>query len=504
MQHILSVDLHHHLAALGHEVGQMSVSVYDTAQVMRLAVSQPHRHYATLDWLIRQQQPDGGWNDMRMGVLQRTAPTMAALLAIHQHDHRRERLEVITAGLRWLQRSIAAWFAPLPDDLPVGVELVIPKLYEDSRRVNLTFPDGYCCIGLTALCQKRLGQIARLSPDQVGASTALHSWEAWGTDPTTVTPTAQTGVCASPAATAAWLAAAIAAGITDDRVASAQAYLDRARISTFEVPDHDAPALYPTAWPIGDFEIAYSLHTLVQAGIHQKKVYDQAVVDRLLDHLGHRLAHGGVGATTGFPIDGDDTAAAIGALAGWGRPTSITPLQPFLGEDHALSYPGELQPSAITTARAAQALQALGHTTTGMTSWLIGRKQADGLWAADKWNADRGYVAWQAFLALRHDPLALAEGRNTLLAYQNPDGGWGVERSAMESTAYAVLALHAVPELHNEETRQSLELGRRWLWRNYQPFQYAPERLWLAKDRYRPHRLARIGELCALLVTTEE
>jgi len=50
------------MADLGKAGGLISPSIYDTAQVLRL-YPPPEGPEPTLDWLLQQQQADGGWGD---------------------------------------------------------------------------------------------------------------------------------------------------------------------------------------------------------------------------------------------------------------------------------------------------------------------------------------------------------------------------------------------------------------------------------------------------------
>ena len=56
---LLLTDLRHLIARLGTDGGLMSPSIYDTAQVLRLAPP-VEPLWPTLEWLVAQQHPDGG------------------------------------------------------------------------------------------------------------------------------------------------------------------------------------------------------------------------------------------------------------------------------------------------------------------------------------------------------------------------------------------------------------------------------------------------------------
>ena len=156
----------------------------------------------------------------------------------------------------------------------------------------------------------------------------------------------------------------------------------------------------------------------------------------------------GLGFTDGLSPDADDTAAVLGALQALGRRPSLGPLRRFVTSTHVVTYPGELQPSAITTARAIQVLHTAGEDVTHLRQWLAARQEGDGRWPADKWNSNWIYTTWQVILALREDPFfedVLQHVCRILIAFQYRDGGWGISHSTIEATAYGLLALAALP-----------------------------------------------------------
>src|SRR4028118_281956 len=78
MSHIvdtLLTDLRSLVTDLGKDGGLMGVSVYDTAQVLRLYPAQD-RIEPAIGWLLSQQQADGGWGCATLPHA-RDAPTLA-------------------------------------------------------------------------------------------------------------------------------------------------------------------------------------------------------------------------------------------------------------------------------------------------------------------------------------------------------------------------------------------------------------------------------------------
>src|SRR5215510_3385767 len=134
---ILLADLRSLIADLGKDGGLNSASVYDTAQLIRFAPP-PEGPWPAINWLADQQHPDGGWGDPSTPRA-RDLPTLAAVLALHLYGTRgRERMAVHT-GLAFLRRQASHW-AQLPDDLPVGIELLLPRLLEEAVALGLELP----------------------------------------------------------------------------------------------------------------------------------------------------------------------------------------------------------------------------------------------------------------------------------------------------------------------------------------------------------------------------
>src|SRR5690349_7476413 len=116
---ILLTDLRYLVRDLGKDGGLIGPSVYDTAQVLRMAPPAEGVRLA-LDWLLVQQQPDGGWGDPAVPRT-RDLPTLAAVLALHTHSRQYpEARAMIQTGLAFLYRQAPHWNGPLPDDIPVA------------------------------------------------------------------------------------------------------------------------------------------------------------------------------------------------------------------------------------------------------------------------------------------------------------------------------------------------------------------------------------------------
>ncbi|XIA67397.1 hypothetical protein ACFIOY_18020 [Bradyrhizobium sp. TZ2] len=90
-------------------------------------------------WLLAQQQADGGWGEPGH-PLYRDVPTAAAVLALHARDDGERHRSAIAAGIQFLKGQHALWQAPLAEDIPIGIELILPRLLVEANAVGLALP----------------------------------------------------------------------------------------------------------------------------------------------------------------------------------------------------------------------------------------------------------------------------------------------------------------------------------------------------------------------------
>lgn len=487
-------ELQQLLAELG-DGGQVGPSVYDTAQVLRNAA--PHTDLEdAYGWLLAQQQPDGGWGEPGH-PLYRDVPTAAAVLALHARDGGSRHRSAIAAGVAFLKRNQGLWQAPLSNDLPVGIELILPKLLADANAVGLELPTAQ----YEALIQFGKKRLERLRERQFPAgSPPLHSWEAWGETPSAAMVDGAGSVGHSPAATAAWLRSARTANIDESLLRKAEDYLASAASGT----GVGIAGVVPDFWPFPVFESSWMLHTLALGELLQSPTF-QCEIERILLLLRGSMTQNGVGMSIHFAQDGDDTAMVMTMLSLAGQPLSDNPLRRFSLENQFLTYPGELQPALTTTIHAIHALRLAGESTEAAEAYLEACRDADGLWSRDKWHSSWLYTTSHAIAALGHGRPGWRDERAlvALLARQHPCGGWGGGATpSFEETAYAVLALNILAERRNPApaVADAMSKAFHWMLSIYVPFSRPTRAMWVDKELYCPIRVARTYELVGLWV----
>lgn len=492
--HSLMSELSALLKVLGSAGGSMSPSVYETAQVLRL-FPPPEGPRAGIEWLLTQQQSDGGWGSS-VAPIYRDVPTLAAILALYQHRQSVSVDAAIDAGLAFIDRQSVFWCTSVSDALPVAFELILPQLLADAAAAGLPIAHG-ASADVVALGKKRRQLIAQINP---GCSApAVFSWEAWGMvpDPQLVDPIGSVGH--NPAATAAWLCLAEPCTALNEPRRRAAAYLQDASAST----QLGIPGVVPCAWPVTRFEQSFGLHALLLADLLEMDELQDALLPQLED-LHQAITPGGLGMSDWFALDGDDTAAAVAVLGRSGRSTSYTALAPFERATHFSTYPFELQASLTVTARATHALAAAGRDVSAWRASIINAQAGDGWWYGDKWNISPLYITNLALLALRgadHWDAKLAS-RQALITNQHSDGGWGSgSRSTPEETAHGILALYtlACDGMLDAAGRHALRRSHCFLLDAVVTGKVGNARIWISKDLYRLERVDRVFILCALL-----
>ncbi|WP_437790334.1 hypothetical protein [Sorangium sp. So ce693] len=485
------------VAELGRGGGSVSPSVYDTATVLMFDVF-PEARESIIRWLLEQQRPDAGWG-LSSVPRARDLPTLASIVALQPYRELMPQVRsACEGGLEFLRNQAAHWGTSLPDDIPVGLELLMPRLLDRASSLSLGVDwDPYRA--LIALGERRRALIGKARP--AAGSAASHSWEGWGGGPSPDLIDVSGGVGHSPAATAAWLHASRHKAGLDGARAAAREYLLRASGAT----EVGIPGVVPTVWPIHRFEQAWVLYALRVLDLLDHPRLGDVARPQLLD-LGAALRPEGIGMSDAFTQDGDITSTVIATLGELVAPRAIETLRRFERGGMFITYANELQPSLTTNAHAIHALASCGEKASTPARYLLERQQPDGRWVGDKWHSSWLYTTSQVILALSHEGHlpAVKRGMEALLRAQRGDGGWGAGGAPTAAeTAYAVLALRAARRNRELESmaRSAWRRGCDWLVSNHDIGAGQEDLRWIGKELYCPARVDRAWVLGALLVS---
>ncbi|MER9280460.1 hypothetical protein [Mesorhizobium sp. M0522] len=492
-EQILS-DLRHLLSEMS-DGGSVGPSVYDTARALQFHGNVTGRQDA-YGWLIAQQQADGGWGSADFPLF-RHAPTWAALLTLQRADPLPGAADAVQAATRFLERQPDPYAHAVPEDAPIGAELILPQLCGEAASLlgGVAFPRHPALLPLRQARLVKLGAVATLP----SGHPLLHSWEAWGTSPTTACPDDDGSIGISPAATAAWRAHAVTQGSTP-QVERADAYLQAASRATRS----GIEGVVPNVWPINVFEPCWSLYTLHLAGLFAHPALAEAV-QVIVAQLDARLGVRDLGPALHFAADADDTAVAMCVLRLAGRDPAVDALRHFEIGELFVTFPGERNASVSTNIHALHALRMLGKPAAGTSAYVEANRNPHGLWNNEKWHVSWLYPTAHAVAALAQgkpqwrDERALA----ALLQAQRDDGGWGAGRaSTFEETAYALFALHVMDGSEEPTGRrriaQAVARALEWMLARHAAHGLPQTPLWIGKELYCPTRVVRVAELAGL------
>ncbi len=487
-------------ASLGTAGGRISPSVYDTAQLLRLYPQQTEPT-AVVDWLLTQQQADGGWGDTNVPIA-RTVPTFSALIALHEYRRKPSVQSAIDGALTFLAAEEARWIDVNLDALALATEMILPYLIE------VALAQGYA---VNKRSYRRIYQIQEQKLKLIQGkrfrpgSPSTYSWEAFWGDALQIEPDCSGGIGHSPAATASWLCQAEQHAHLAPSVTEAQHYLVNAANAT----GVGIPGVVPNVWPITGFELSYAPYVLLVTSLLKVSAL-QSLMAPLLDELCTVLERGnGVSFGEYFTPDVDDTSLAIGVLGAYKRTADPSAILQFKVGEHFCTFHQELNPSVLVNAHALYGLIHLEESSPTTEEFLCSRQQDDGRWLADKFHSSWLYTTLEVIIVLNHLGYRreLQRALQALTTHQNANGSWGNSQGGSRlETSYALIALALIQssQLLSLDGYAAMARGHQWLQRALRDTNRPEEKLWVGKELYSPYRVDRIYEWSALLVSQPE
>ncbi|KAA6212905.1 hypothetical protein CP973_26640 [Streptomyces albofaciens JCM 4342] len=479
--------------------GQVTASVYETARVVSL-MPELEGHAERITYLLETQQPEGHWGPRHAGyALVPTLSATEALLTVRQHRPGDTRIMAAArAALRRLARLTVGELPDLPAaDLIVGA--LVPRIERQLDDQDAVGPElRRLPAHLHDLIHRGGNRLATLTAQLANGAQLegklLHAAETLGEAlrPDRVQPSAEGSIGASPAATAAWLAA----GGSGSGGAAARHYLDR-------IVQENGAAL-PCAFPVTVLERAWALNWLLQAGVAV------SVTEDVRRSLRSALGREGAATSPGLPADADTTSMVLATLTLLGEPRAPAPLLPYELSTHFCTWPGEQGRSVTTNAHVLEALglyvrarpaETRRHAAAirKVSSWLGDQQRACGSWE-DRWHASPYYATFCATTALHRfggpgTGKTAAKAMRWLLDTQHGDGSWGIWGGTQEETAYAVLVLTGLPDAEGPGHREAVRRAQTYLAQPAHHGEHPP--LWHDKDLYAPTVVVEAALLAA-------
>jgi hypothetical protein len=466
--------------------GRVESVAYDTAWTARLAPYYPEYGFdSAVEWLRRNQYPDGTWGGVLAQYHDRFISTLAAVVALKEAGREPRDQRRIRRGEDALWKLVSK--LGHDDSDTVGFPILSTSLAEEALALGLEVP--MAPVRYAGPYKKKVAALLNHPARQWRGHTLSFSLEALrhavGRDDDVLEQNHSVG--SSPAATAGYLltqrddrALAYLAGLAQRETSGAMAAMD----------------------PIDVFEIAWVVSHLSLAGAICP---DMPVIRQALDHLWSLWSGAsGTSYSSYFAItDIDDTAAAFSALQWGGYPVDVSVFSYYEMPEHFACYPGETNPSLSAHIRLIKALRAQPESAQAQL-WLAKAVSAlrmldeNGSFWWDKWHASPYYVNSAALPVLHGVADDLARTRlKWIMRTQNDDGGWGyLGTSTPEETAYVLEALLYWDECVECLPAGVLDAGVRYL--RPRAFDAAIPPLYIAKTLFTPTHVVQSAMLGVL------
>ncbi|OVA12584.1 Terpene synthase [Macleaya cordata] len=159
--------------------GEISISAYDTAWVALVEDvngSGTPQFPSSLQWIVKNQLPDGSWGDRYIFLAHdRIINTLACVIALKKWNVYHDRCE---KGMSFIWENILKLEDENAEHMPIGFEVVFPSLIEIARSLSLEVPDDSHPVILNLNTQRNL-KLTRIPKEMMHLvpTTLLHSLE---------------------------------------------------------------------------------------------------------------------------------------------------------------------------------------------------------------------------------------------------------------------------------------------------------------------------------------
>lgn len=471
-----------------------SGTAYDTAWVGRVMEPpggmQPSYPQA-IEWLRTHQHPDGSWGSDIEYCHDRIISTLSAILTLAKAGNLAGDRVAIERGEHYIWTHFDR-LALEPCDT-VGFELLLPILFEESRRINLNLPYAKC----EPYRHIRTEKLGMIPPNLLYSRkvSSTHSLEFMGKGLNLdllegmQEPNGSFGN--SPSATAYVLT------LCPSNI-PARKYID-------EVISLDGGSAM-SAHPVEVFNRSWVLYNIELTGI-------------LSDFID--MAHGnleslwqswdntrGVGFSRDYPVpDLDDTAVVFKLLKRAGYPVCGDAFLQYEKDTYFTCYTFERTPSIGANVHLLDALSSyLGYEhrprmIKKILRFLRSVRQEDAYWL-DKWHISPYYITSHAIIAaIGFDNQLAQDAIRWILATQRSDGAWGRYRSTAEETAYCLQALITYNNHVNRIDTAVIHKAVDYLFLQYGIWDMPS--MWIEKCLYTPEHIVKATILSALIMSVD-
>ncbi len=466
----------------------MSNTAYDTAWVARVPSNNGPRTPAfpeTLEWLRRNQYPNGSWGGSVEYYHDRVISTLAAILALTERGDPAQNAAAIQRGERYIRENMQGLYNDAFET--VGFELIFPTLLAKARQLDLDLPD----FSGSRYERIRKEKLKRIPPELIYSRqiTTAHSLEFMGSeldvDRTTALQEENGSFGNSPSATAYFLAEH-----GDDP--AARRYL----AETIKVGAGAARPLHP----VEIFNMSWVLYNLDLAGLLDE------LEEQTRPHLEYLYQawnpERGVGFSRQYSVpDLDDTAVVFKLLRQAGYDVHPEVFAPYEREKHFICFPYERNPSVGVHVHLLDALRLCpdyaGQARMVEKVLAFYRTKVRNAYWLDKWHISPYYILSHAAIALiGFDDELAREKIDCILSTQRPDGTWGYFEPTAEETAYCLQALMVYHRQVSSIDSAVTYHAAQYLYDQYPTKNYPA--LWIDKCLYCPLQVVRSAILSAL------
>lgn len=458
-------------------------SPYDVAWMVRVpsANGDGARWPDLIDWLLRNQRPDGSWGGYIPYYHDRILCTLTAMIALKEQGEGNAIGRAVARGERYVWTNMHFLYHD-PIEL-AGFELILPTLLAQARSLHLDVPTHACGYGQVRAAKLRLLPQELVYSPRTSVAFSLEFLGANGDPDRLQQIVGETGAIACSPATTAYLL------MRGSQHPAALRYLEEMQVQ---------PGGVPHFYPFRIFEVAWVLEHLSFGGLCLSE--DGLMSPALAEELSSALGRNGASMDPNFGItDGDTTAVTLNVLALSGYDIDSAILQHFEDPEARVfrTFDFERNASVSTNAHALEVLARLPDYPDRQEVWnrivtmLLAARRYQSYWI-DKWHSSPYYATSHVLISLlRADEPLISEctpSIDWLLHMQRKDGSWGYfPTSTLEETAYALLALLHYQQKFNDLDPAILRKGAAHLTRGLAVRQdSAYPDLWIAKSLFAP------------------